>query len=220
MNRSPDHGRARCWPARLLQRLALLATVSLAVLGPGIAQAGGAKAQLQAFIKATDSATGQFEQLAGAAGERSTGRFAFARPGKFRWEIVQPYPQLMVADGKQVYFHDVDLNQVTVRPMDGALGATPAAILSGTGGIDENFTVSELPDADGLQWLEAVPRQKEAGFERIRMGFANQAPVQMEVLDAFNRTSVFRFHDLVANPPADPSRFAFTIPAGADVVRP
>ncbi|MGH1358525.1 MAG: LolA family protein [Burkholderiaceae bacterium] len=186
------------------------------------AEAVTATDQLRAFITNTASASGRFVQSGASLGpdEASRGEFAFARPGKFRWAVTDPYPQLLVADGQDVYFHDVDLNQVTVRPMSGALGATPAAILFGTGNIDDRFEMADDGEEGGLYWLVAVPREKEAGFERIRIGFANSLPAAMEVLDAFNNTSRFTFTDVEPNPALDDQVFRFTIPAGTDVVRP
>ncbi len=186
------------------------------------AEAVSAIDQLRAFVTNTASASGRFEQTGASLGadEASRGEFAFARPGRFRWEVTEPYPQLLVADGKDVYFHDVDLNQVTVRPMSGALGATPAAILFGTGNIDDRFEMTDDGEQDGVHWLMAVPREKEAGFERIRIGFANSLPAAMEVLDAFNNTSRFRFSGLRPNPALDEQVFHFEIPPGTDVVRP
>lgn len=178
--------------------------------------------QLSAFVAETGSATGSFVQSGGgqAAGGDTRGVFAFARPGRFRWEVLEPYPQLLVADGEQVFFHDIDLNQVTVRPMGGAMGATPAAILFGTGAVNDQFDITEDGEQDGLQWLTAIPRDKEAGFERIRLGFSNNLPVAMEVLDAFDRTSTFAFAALQRNPDLPGSTFRFVVPPGADVVRP
>lgn len=181
----------------------------------------GAIAQLRAFVAGIRSASGRFEQLADGAkpDAASRGRFVFARPGKFRWEVTDPYPQLLVADGSEVFFHDPDLNQVTIRKMEGALGATPAAILFGSGELDENFELLELPMADGVNWLQATPRVREAGFELIQIGFKDNVPVAMDVLDAFNRTTRFTFADLVRNPAVVANTFTFQIPEGADVVR-
>lgn len=178
--------------------------------------------QLNAFVAETQTATGKFVQSGDSMGPNgvSSGDFAFARPGKFRWAVTDPYPQLLVADGQDVYFHDIDLNQVTVRPMGGALGSTPAAILFGTGNMQERFEISDQGEVNGLQWLEAIPREKEAGFERIRIGFANNLPAAMDVLDAFNNTSRFVFSEVQANPAIDVGFFKFEIPAGTDIVRP
>jgi len=186
------------------------------------ATAAGSIEQLRTFVSETQSASGKFQQTGASLGpdEASSGDFAFARPGKFRWSVIEPYEQLLVANGAEVFFHDIDLNQVTVRPMSGALGATPAAILFGTGDVDERFIMTEEGESGGLEWLAAVPKEKEAGFERIRIGFNNSLPVAMEVLDAFNNTSRFVFSDLQTNPNLDEAMFRFEVPEGTDVVRP
>ncbi|MCV4784314.1 outer membrane lipoprotein carrier protein LolA, partial [Escherichia coli] len=88
----------------------------------------------------------------------SHGRFEFVRPNRFRFEYAKPFEQVIVADGQKVWLYDTDLNQVTVRPMNQALGATPAALLAG-GSLDKDFALKPLPDRDGLQWAEAQPRQ-------------------------------------------------------------
>jgi len=209
-------------------RLSAGRTIVLSFFAVAIAlSASGANAassieQLRAFVSDTLSASGKFRQTGASLGpdDASSGEFAFARPGKFRWFVIDPYEQLLVADGAEVFFHDVDLNQVTVRPMSGALGATPAAILFGTGDVDERFIMTDEGEAGGLQWLAAVPKEKEAGFERIRIGFNDSLPVAMEVLDAFNNTSRFEFSDLQTNISLDESMFQFEVPAGTDVVRP
>ena len=204
--------------AALLRGLFAVAALTLAPL----ASAATAIEQLQDFVSNTQSATGNFVQSGASLGpdQASRGEFAFARPGKFRWSVQEPYPQLLVADGTEVFFHDIDLNQVTVRPMSGALGATPAAILFGTGNIDDRFVMRDEGQMDGLAWLEADPREKEAGFVRIRIGFRDSLPAAMEVLDAFNNISQFEFSNVQRNPELAPDLFNFELPEGVDIVRP
>jgi hypothetical protein len=62
-----------------------------------------------------------------ALSRESTGTFAFQRPGKFRWEYLKPYEQLIVGDGEKLWVFDKDLSQVMVKKLDGALGSSPAA---------------------------------------------------------------------------------------------
>ncbi len=198
------------------------------ILLAGIVHAAGtpsargedARAQLERFVRGTERATGRFVQVADAAGETSSGVFAFSRPGRFRWEITEPYPQLMIADGEHVYFYDVDLAQVTIRPMDQAIAATPAALLFGDGDLDAFFDIELQGEHDGLHWLKAIPRESDAGFRMITLGFANDLPARMSVLDAFDRTTVFTFSDVTPNPAADPGRYRFEVPENVDVVRP
>ena len=205
------------------RHLSRLALGLLTVLAVGSGAQASAIDQLRAFMSGTPSARGEFEQRSPAQGKRgpenSSGSFAFTRPGKFRWEVRKPFEQLLVADGEQLFFYDRDLNQVTIKRLGEALGQTPAAVLFGTGDPARSFALRELPERDGLAWVELTPHSREAGVHRIAIGFRDGLPVQMEVLDAFARTSTFTFRAIVRGPALAPETFRFAIPAGADVLR-
>jgi outer membrane lipoprotein carrier protein len=142
----------------------------------------------------------------------------FQRPGLFRWVYAKPVDQVIVGDGERVWIHDRELNQVTVRKLSRALGSTPAALLAGSADIEKAFELSEAGTKDGLEWLEATPREREAGFERIRMGFDATGLKAMELADHFGQTTVLRFSNLVRNPKVDRSEFRFEPPKNADVL--
>jgi len=178
--------------------------------------------RLSDFLTITQSAQGEFEQKVvdsgGAIVQQSTGTLAFQRPGKFRWTYVKPYAQLIVGDGARVWIYDEDLQQVTVKRVDKALTSTPAALLAGNNDAMRAFRVSDQGEKDGLEWLEAVPRNKEGGFERVRMGFGVGGLQAMELYDSFGQITLLRFITLTRNPRLDPSIFRFSPPAGADVI--
>ena len=178
--------------------------------------------RFRTFVRTTQSARGNFEQKvhdrAGTLVQESKGSFVFLRPGRFRWVYSKPVDQLIVGDGERVWIYDRDLNQVTVRRMSKALGSTPAALLAGSSDIEAAFELSDAGERDGLEWLEAKPREREAGFERIRMGFDVSGVRAMELTDHFGQTTQLRFTDLLRNPKVDPADFRFTPPKGADVL--
>jgi outer membrane lipoprotein carrier protein len=201
--------------------VALLTCMMGAMLSVGSARAGAID-DLRAFSSATRSAKGEFSQQTLAAAGRptgvSTGSFAFSRPGKFRWSVLKPFEQLVVADGDKVHFYDVDLRQVTVRRMSDALGATPAALLFGVPDLDVAFALKEAGSAEGLVWLEAAPRKPDSGFDKIRIGFKDGLPAAMEVRDSFGQTTRYAFRNIERNPKLDPAIFRFAAPAGVDVI--
>ena len=80
------------------------------------------------------------------------------------------------------------------------------------------FELTDAGQKGGLEWLEARPRDKEASFDRIRMGFGASGLETMELSDSFGQTTVLRFPSLQRNPRLDPSLFRFTPPKGADVI--
>ena len=177
--------------------------------------------RFQSYLRTTQSARADFEQKVydktGKLVQESKGSFSFLRPGRFRWAYAKP-PQLIVGDGERVWIHDADLNQVTVRRAARVLGATPAALLAGASDIDKAFVLVEAGARDGLEWLEAKPREKESGFELVRLGMSASGVDAMELVDHFGQTTVLRFTRLERNPQLDPGTFRFTPPKGADVL--
>jgi outer membrane lipoprotein carrier protein len=192
-----------------------------AALGAGAAFANGLDDFL-AFNGATKTATARFEQQvfdrAGKTVERAEGTFAFARPGKFRWTYDKPHQQVLVGDGVKLWIHDPDLNQVTVKRMEGAISSTPAALLAGKDDITALFTLKDAGSADGLAWVEASPKAQDTGFERVRLGLRGKALAAMELHDQLGGRTMLRFVDLKPNAAVPPQSFVFVPPKGADVI--
>jgi outer membrane lipoprotein carrier protein len=178
--------------------------------------------RFKTFLSGTKSARGEFEQKvhdrSGRVTQESKGSFVFQRPGLFRWVYAKPVDQVIVGDGQRVWIHDRDLNQVTVRKLSNALGSTPAALLAGSADVEKAFELSEAGAKDGLEWLEAKPKEREAGFERVRMGFNAKGLEAMQLTDNFGQTTVLRFSKLERNPKVNPAEFKFDPPKGADVL--
>jgi outer membrane lipoprotein carrier protein len=175
-----------------------------------------------AFNSQTKSATARFEQQVldrnGKVVETGSGTFVFARPGKFRWTYEKPHKQLLVADGTKLWIHDPDLNQVTVKRMDRAISSTPAALLAGRDDITQLFTLRDGGSSGGLNWVDAEPKEKDTGFERVRLGLQGKTLAAMELHDQLGGRTMLRFTDLKANAAVPADAFRFTPPAGADVM--
>jgi outer membrane lipoprotein carrier protein len=178
--------------------------------------------RFKAFAKATQTARGSFEQKVYDRDRRlsqeSKGSFVFNRPGKFRWVYDKPVDQVIVGDGDRVWIYDRGLAQVTVRKLARALGSTPAALLAGSTNVDAAFELAESGAKDGLEWLEAKPKDREAGFEKIRMGFNASGLQAMELTDNFGQTTLLTFTSLQPNAKVDAKEFRFEPPKGADVL--
>jgi len=132
---------------------------------------------------------------------------------------------LIVGDGQKVWLWDSDLNQVTVRPMSNALGATPAALLSG-GSLDKDFTLKDVPAAaqaasgadSNMEWVEAIPRSKDGQFRSVRVGFKAGVLAALVIEDGFGQRSRLDFAQFESRVTLPATRFQFTPPAGADVL--
>ena len=177
---------------------------------------------LRIFLQQTTTGKARFAQIIVDKNmkqlQQATGTMHFARPGKFRWEYEKPYEQLIVGDGSRLWVYDKDLNQVSVRKLDKALGDSPAALLAGSNEIEKIYSLANLGNQEGLDWLEAVPKSKENAFERIRLGFSPSGLEAMELRDQFGQITVIKFAAVERNPKLAPELFRFVPPKGADVI--
>lgn len=178
--------------------------------------------RLHDYAQQTRTLHGSFTQTVydrnGRKTQDASGEMYFSRPGKFRWVYNKPYAQLIVGDGKKVWIYDADLEQVTTRKLDQAVGESPAALLAGSNDLDKHFNLKDAGDKDGLEWLEATPKGKEGTFERVRLGFRGSTLQAMELKDNFGQTTQLRFGNLKLNPSLKADLFKFKPPKGADVI--
>lgn len=199
-----------------------LLSIILTALAP-FAAAADAVARLDTLLADTQTWRAEFVQTVFDEHKRllqdSRGLVYIHRPGKFRWVYAEPDPQLIVADGDRVWIYDQELQQVTVRPLDQALGNTPALLLMHRGGISGVFTLTSLGTRAGLDWVELVPKAEGATFERFRLGFDEYQIRVLEMADNFGQTTELRFSDAATNIELDADLFRFTPPSGADVIQ-
>jgi outer membrane lipoprotein carrier protein len=204
----------------------LLACLLLSLFNSVVALAGTAEQQLEKFFKQVRSMRADFTQSviseSKRAVEKSEGVLQMQRPGKFNWKYQTPYEQQIIADGKQLWIYDVEMEQVIVKKLDLALGDTPAVLLSGDADITDRFEVKEITEAmqgeSSLFWLQLMPRQQEAGFEKLLLAFSGDNLQIMELKDAFGQITRLTFSHLERNPVIDPSVFTFEPPPGVDVI--
>lgn len=197
--------------------------VCLLALASASSLAGPATDRLNAFFAQKGGMSAEFVQTVKGAAfaqpEESRGTLLMQRPGKFRWDYRLPYEQQIIADGKRLWIYDVDLEQVIVKPLDAALGDTPALLLSGDGSVAQRFKIKELPDRDdGLQWVELLPKQSDTGFIAVRLGFDRQSLRSMELVDGFEQVTRLAFANVKTGIRLPVDTFVFVPPTGIDVV--
>jgi outer membrane lipoprotein carrier protein len=193
----------------------------LLLVAPAFAAAADVET-LKTLLNQTTTAKARFAQVVMDKNrktlQQASGTMEFSRPGRFRWEYQKPYEQTIVGDGSRLWIYDKDLNQVTVRKLDKALGASPAALLAGSNEIEKSYSLKASGSEGGLDWLEAVPRTQDTAFERIRLGMGKGGLEAMELKDQFGQTTVIKFSELQRNVKIAPESFRFTPPKGADVI--
>lgn len=197
-----------------------------ALAGPtSLAETGTASEgvdRVERFLREVETYAARFDQaLIDANGEiveESSGELYIARPGRFRWAYEEPYEQLLIADGNNIWSYDVDLAQVTVKPQGQALANTPAMLLGGSTEVLEAFEYQGAFEDGGLTWVRLAPNATDSGFERMELGFNGDELTRMVLFDALEQTTVVTFDDIVVNAPVDVEMFEFEVPREADLV--
>jgi outer membrane lipoprotein carrier protein len=149
----------------------------------------------------------------------AAGKLYLQRPGKFRWDYSQPSEQLVLTDGKQIWFYDKDLAQANVRDMDTSLASTPASLLSGSASVSTQFNVTAMPPSAGLQWFQLVPKHADTDFQLVRIGFNKSGELaSMFLADKLNQITQLTFSNSKRNDKFAPDLFSFVPPPGVDVI--
>src|ERR1700721_2946096 len=161
---------------RVVARASLMLLGFLSIAMPAVAAQSSTSpaAEVEKYLFGLTTWSADFEQTIddgrGNVLRKAAGRFYLQHPGKFRWDYVKPSEQVILADGKQIWFYDKDLAQANVRDMDSSLASTPASLLSGNASVSTQFNVTALPPKGGLQWFQLVPKHSDTDFQLVRMG--------------------------------------------------
>ncbi len=205
-------------------RLAILAATLLALALDHTAAAAG-QTPLDSYLEHLKTLRAGFTQVVtdgrGLMVQKAEGLLVIVRPGRFRWELTPSggaAPQLMVADGKNLWFYDRELEQVSVKSAAMALTATPASLLAGEENIRDLFTVSPAGKHDGFDWVKVVPKQGDADFREAQLAFSRDELKRMVLKDKLGQTVRLDFVSSERNAPVAEAEVKFTPPAGADVI--
>ena len=184
---------------------------------------------LENFVRSAKSGRAEFTQTVTSPAKdgqvrtkTSTGTFEFQRPNRFRFAYRKPFEQVIVADGKTLWLHDVDLNQVSARNQDKILGSTPAALIAASpdlASLKKDFDLQALPDSNGLQWVQATPRTKEGQLHNVKIGFRGNDLAALDIVDGFGQRSQINFSKMELNADIPASTFQFKPPVNADLVK-
>lgn len=199
-----------------------LMIISLAVGLFTTAYAQTAEQRLNTALKSLDSSTANFKQTVmndeKQVLQQSSGTVAIQRPGKFSWIYTVPYEQQIIADGFELWIYDVDLDQVTVKPMESGLASAPIMILMKQNDVNSKFTVNEIGQRKFLYWVELEPHSTELEYSRVYIGLENDSVKAMELRDNFGQSTQIVFENLRKNVVHNPKVFQFTPPEGVDVL--
>jgi len=194
------------------------------VIAPAaLAQGGDALSRVDAYLATVSTLSADFSQVVrnrdGQIVDRASGRLSLSRPDRFRWDYEKPYLQTIVADGKQLWLYDSDLEQVTVRALEQGLGSTPAMLLSGSGKVGDAFASAAVQRQGDWTWYRLAPKQQGSDFDQVSLAFDRKGELAaMELRDKLGQTTVIEFGSLKRNVALDQRLFRFEPPPGADVI--
>lgn len=197
--------------------------LTLALFGlSGIAQAANTPIQrLHDFLARSTTLQADFNQVQikenGQTGAEASGVFYLRRPGKFRWDYRKPYRQEIISNTGKVWFYDVDLEQVTSKRLNQAIGSTPALLLSGEIELENNFTLEQQGESEGLYWIRLVPKSEESGFKYVTIGLDGDTLAGMELSDNFGQLTRIYFSHVATGVRLAGDLFDFKPPTGVDI---
>ena len=189
---------------------------------PLAAADGDVSELLDRFLDETRTFRAQFSQelLDGGGNliEEASGTFSLKRPNQFLWSYAAPFEQQVVADAANLWIYDVELAQITVSPLDGAIASSPAMLLSGDGQVRDGFEVAESFRDGAFDWVRLTPIEQGVDFRSIQVGFDAGELFALVLVDALGQVTSIEFHDVTVNLEIEDAFFQFNPPAGTDVI--
>jgi len=183
--------------------------------------ADDAEQRLKVALKNMDNLSAEFKQTLRDEDKnivhQSHGTLALQRPGKFSWIYTDPFEQHIVADGSELWIYDVELEQVTVKPMDEGLSNAPIMILMKEADVSQQFTISEVGQRKFLYWVELKPNASDLEYNTIYIGLEDDSVKAMELQDQFGQSTQIVFENLRVGVVHNPATFKFVPPPGVDV---
>jgi len=151
----------------------------------------------------------------------SNGEFFIQRPNHFRWQVNQPFEQLIVADGDHIFTYDPDLLQVTIQNQSKLLADSPLLLFtSDAGELSRSFEISllELTDKQQGQLFQLQPKGESGIFESVHILFEQRELRELLMTDSLGQQTSVKFSALKVNQKLDPALFSFVTPEGVDVI--
>ncbi|MCX7544662.1 outer membrane lipoprotein chaperone LolA [Marinicella gelatinilytica] len=152
----------------------------------------------------------------GHADDKNSGTVWMQAPDFFKWHYKEPFEQLIVADGEQVWVYDEDLQQVTVKPQNNNLN--PIYVIINEELSTRYYHIAYEGEQQDLSWVKLTPKETSDEVKSVMLGIKNKQLHRIHVNNQLDQTLVFEFSDLKRNPTLSKDTFQFTPPEGVDVV--
>ena len=185
--------------------------------------------KVEARYQKTTDLTAEFAQTTSVRGFasaiKSAGRVYLKRPGKLRWDYLEPTLEQIFVENDKVQFYIPAHKQVLTGQLSRmANSQAPLQLLQGIGRLDEHYHVGLTPEGargnGGLPLLNLTLPDGGPDQPRIvvEVDAATHFLRRVELHDVNGNVSTFTFSALNANTGLKDDLFVFTVPKGVEVI--
>ncbi len=188
-------------------------------------EVGELVSQVQSAYSKVPSLSGSFFQESFNAAlelsETATGRFAFKKPGKMKWDYESPEKQVFLVQENTVWLYQEEQRQVLIDKFDRMMMSDlPVGFLMGIGDLKNDFDVRAActtPDGTVLELAPKSKKSRELSSFKLLVGTGSYIPAGASVQDISGNTTSFILSDVRSDPEFDDEIFEPSFPKGLDV---
>ena len=202
-------------------KIKLIFLVFIFLISTQNSNADNAKDPLQYFLTDLKTLEAKFVQILinenAEELEKTEGVLYLKSPRSFYWHYQKPYLQKIISNGNRLWIFDEDLEQVTIKSIDDKIEQTPVGIILGNESVKEHFVQTSMGVIEGYDWIELIPKDLDAQYKIIKMGFLEDTLGMMIIIDNLEQTTRIDFSNLKKNITLSSDLFNFNVPDNADI---
>jgi outer membrane lipoprotein carrier protein len=160
----------------------------------------------------------------------SRGRVYIKKPGRLRWDYLDPTVEEIYVNENEVMMYVPELKQVLVGKLTKmAASQAPLQLLQGVAKLEEEFDLEPTADGKrgegGIPLVTLLPKQTEPGAVRTVVQIVLEVQPKtyfiktVSIHEISGNVSTFEFHNLKPNTGLRNALFEFETPAGVEVVK-
>ncbi|PWI33899.1 outer membrane lipoprotein carrier protein LolA [Vibrio albus] len=175
------------------------------------------KEELSARLEQNNGFTADFTQQVispdNEVVQEAEGYVDVARPSLFRWTTTMPDENVLVSDGKTLWYYSPFIEQVTIYGQEQIMARTPFVLLTRNRDSDwDSYLISQEADRFTL-----TPTALDSTMGQFQIDIDTQGVVQgFNIIEQDGQRSQFTFSNFSSDVP-DKQTFTFTVPEGVEV---
>lgn len=154
--------------------------------------------------------------------DTASGKAMFKKPGKMRWEYLEPTKQIIISNGKKLWVYQPKEKQVSVGSSPAIFGnGKGASFLSDITLIRKNFIVSLTGESNDNHYaIKLIPREKgKIDITSIHLLLTKDFVVDsIRTINLYEDETVIKLKNIKFHNNLKDSLFNFVLPKGVDIV--